>query len=93
MFKVNEYFEGQVASIGFQTNTLSATVGVMGIGEYEFGTSQKEVMSIVSGMLTVKLPDSDKWEDYAKGGNFIVGANQKFEVKVAVETAYFCTYE
>jgi uncharacterized protein YaiE (UPF0345 family) len=93
MFKVNEYFEGQVASIGFQTSTLSATVGVMGIGEYEFGTSQKEVMSIVSGMLTVKLPDSEKWEDYAKGEHFIVGANQKFEVKVAVETAYFCTYE
>lgn len=34
MLKVNHYFEGNVASIGFQT----ATVGVMKVGEYEFGT-------------------------------------------------------
>jgi len=93
MFKVNEYFDGQVASIKFQTSTLSATVGVMGIGEYEFGTSQKEVMTIVSGMLTVKLPGLDEWSDYAQGEFFIVEANQKFQVKVVVETAYFCTYE
>jgi uncharacterized protein YaiE (UPF0345 family) len=93
MFKVNEYFDGQVASIGFQTSTLAATVGVMGIGEYEFGTSQKEVMTVVSGMLTVKLPGSDEWLDCAAGESFIVDANQKFRVKVAVDTAYFCTYE
>ena len=93
MFKVNEYFDGNVASIGFQTSTLPATVGVMGIGEYEFGTSQKEVMTVVSGMLTVKLPGSDEWLDCAAGENFIVEANQKFQVKVTVETAYFCTYE
>jgi uncharacterized protein YaiE (UPF0345 family) len=50
-------------------------------------------MTIVSGMLTVKLPDSDEWLDYARGEHFIVDANQKFQVKVAIETAYFCTYE
>ncbi len=93
MFKVNNYFDGQVASIGFQTTTLAATVGVMGIGEYEFATSQKEVMTIVSGTLTVMLPDSVEWLDYATGEHFKIDANQKFQVKVAVETAYFCTYE
>ena len=93
MFQVNNYFGGQVASIGFQTATLPATVGVMGIGEYEFATSQKEVMTVVSGTLTVLLPDSAEWLDYATGEHFIIDANQKFQVKVAVETAYFCTYE
>jgi uncharacterized protein YaiE (UPF0345 family) len=93
MFKVNEYFDGQVASIGFQTSTLQATVGVMGIGEYKFGTNQKEVMTVVSGMLIVLLPGSDEWLEYATGEHFIVDANQEFQVKVAVETAYFCTYE
>lgn len=42
MLKVNQYFDGAVASIGFQTATLPSTVGVMKIGEYEFGTSQLE---------------------------------------------------
>ena len=46
---VNEYFDGKVKSIAFQTATLPATVGVMNIGEYEFSTSKKEVMTVVSG--------------------------------------------
>ena len=93
MFTVNEYFEGKVASIAFQTDSLPATVGVMAIGEYEFDTSQKETMTVVSGALTVKLPNSDTWQTFSTGENFIVDANQSFQLKVAVETAYLCTYE
>lgn len=93
MFKVNEYFDGKVASIAFQTATLPATVGVMAIGEYEFGTSQKEVMTVVSGALTAKLPGSDEWMLYEKGTSFSVDAGVSFQVKVEEETAYLCTYE
>lgn len=93
MFKINQYFDGQVASIAFQTATLPATVGVMAIGEYEFGTSQKETMTVVSGELTVKLPGNSEWVSFTAGQNFIVEANETFQLKVAVETAYLCTYE
>lgn len=93
MFNVNEYFDGKVASIAFQTATLPATVGVMAVGEFEFGTTQKETMTVVSGALTVKLPGSDNWKTYNAGEHFIVEANEKFQLKVAVETAYLCTYE
>jgi hypothetical protein len=93
MFKVNEYFEGKVASIAFQTATLPATVGVMAIGEYEFGTSQKEVMTVVSGALTVLLPGSSEWQTFEAGQSFTVAANTSFQVKTSVETAYLCTYE
>lgn len=92
MFKVNEYFDGKVASIGFQTATLPATVGVMAAGEFEFGTSQKETMTVVSGALTVKLPGSDNWQTFDAGEHFIVEANEKFQLQVAVATAYLCTY-
>lgn len=93
MLKTNHYFDGNVVSIGFQTETLPATVGVMAIGEYEFGTSQKETITVVSGALTVKLPGSEAWVDYPAGEQFIVEANETFQLKVAVETAYLCTYE
>ena len=93
MLPVNEYFEGKVKSIGFQTATLPATVGVMAPGEYEFGTSQKEVMTVVSGALTVMLPGASEWKTFNGGDAFIVEANQKFQLQVAIETAYFCTYE
>lgn len=93
MLKVNEYFDGKVKSIGFQTATLPATVGVMAPGDYEFGTSQKEVMTVVSGALTVKLPGAAEWKTFNAGDAFIVAANEKFQLKVAVDTAYLCTYE
>jgi purine/pyrimidine-nucleoside phosphorylase len=93
MFKINQYFDGKVASIAFQTATLPATVGVMAAGEFEFGTSQKETVTIVSGALTVKLPGSDAWRTYNVGQHFIVEANEKFQLQVAEETAYLCTYE
>lgn len=92
MFSINQYFDGNVASIAFQTETLPATVGVMAVGEYEFGTSQKETMTVVSGALTVKLPTADDWQSFGAGEHFIVAANESFQLKVAVETAYLCTY-
>ncbi|MFT4820489.1 MAG: hypothetical protein ACJAXW_003201 [Candidatus Azotimanducaceae bacterium] len=92
MLSVNEYFEGKVKSIGFQTEVLPASVGVMAIGEYTFDTSQKETMQVVSGKLTVKLPSSDEWQDYLAGDSFIVEANLAFDLVVDVETAYLCIY-
>jgi purine/pyrimidine-nucleoside phosphorylase len=92
MFKVNEYFAGNVKSLAFRTGEGPATVGVMAPGEYEFGTSTVEIMTVVSGQLTVKLPGADKWRDFPAGQSFRVEANQKFQLKVAVDTAYLCLY-
>ena len=92
MFKVNEYFDGTVKSIAFTGAEGPATDGVMAPGEYEFGTAQREIMHVVSGALTVKLPDSDNWETFSAGSQFNVPANAKFQLKVAVDTAYLCEY-
>ncbi|MDV7340418.1 pyrimidine/purine nucleoside phosphorylase [Terasakiella sp. A23] len=93
MFDVNEYFDGKVKSIAFQGEKLASTVGVMAPGDYEFGTSQKEVMTVVSGALTVKLPDADEFVTFEAGKSFTVEANRKFQLQVATDTAYLCTYE
>lgn len=92
MFKVNEYFDGTVKSIAFQAAEGPATIGVMAPGEYEFGTAQREIMHVVSGALKAKLPNSDQWQDFAAGSRFDVPANSKFQLQVAVETAYLCEY-
>lgn len=93
MFKVNEYFDGKVKSLAFRSPEGPATVGVMAPGEYEFGTSTVEVMTVISGALTVKLPGSDVWKDYKAGESFTVAAGQKFQLKVASESAYICLYK
>lgn len=92
MFKTNEYFDGKVKSIAFQGEQLPATVGVMAPGEYEFGTNQREVMTVISGSLTVKLPAAGAWQTFAAGASFEVAANQKFQLQVEQDTAYLCTY-
>jgi len=84
VFQVNQYFDGKVASIAFQQLEGNATVGVMAPGEYEFGTSQLEIMHVINGALTVKLPNNGTWETF--------GANSRFNVKIEVDTAYLCEY-
>ena len=92
MFKVNEYFGGTVKSIAFGMSEGPASIGVMAAGEYEFGTSQLEVMHVITGALTVKLPGSDSWESFAAGSSFTVPANSKFQLQVAEDSAYLCDY-
>jgi purine/pyrimidine-nucleoside phosphorylase len=92
MFKVNEYFDGRVKSLAFESDGGPATIGVMAPGEYEFGTSTVEIMSVISGRLAVKLPGSETWKDYGAGTSFTVDKGKKFQLKVATETAYLCLY-
>ncbi|MGQ9801169.1 MAG: pyrimidine/purine nucleoside phosphorylase [Candidatus Saccharicenans sp.] len=92
MFKVNEYFEGKVKSIAFTTDSGPATVGVMAAGEYEFGTSTKEIMTVITGKMVVKLPGSNDWKEFKAGETFEVPANQKFQLKIPSDTSYLCLY-
>ena len=92
MLALNEYFDGKVKSIGFQTENLPATVGVMAPGDYEFATSEREEMTVISGALTVKLPGQDDWQIFNAGEKFEVGARESFHLQVAVATAYLCVY-
>ncbi len=92
MFKTNEYFDGKVKSIAFTTPGGPATLGVMATGEYEFGTSTVEHMTVVSGTMTVLLPGETEWKEYAPFAKFIVPANAKFKLKIASDAAYLCQY-
>jgi uncharacterized protein YaiE (UPF0345 family) len=92
MFKVNEYFEGNVKSIAFSTTEGPATVGVMAKGEYEFGTSTKEIMLVTTGRVTVKLPGASDWKEYKPFERFEVEANNKFQVRIDEESSYVCFY-
>ena len=93
MLSVNSYFDDKVKSIAFQGQTKSTTVGVMDLGEFTFGTSQYEVMTVIDGELAVRLPDTQNFVTYTNGDQFEVAANSSFDVKVIRQTAYHCTYE
>jgi purine/pyrimidine-nucleoside phosphorylase len=93
MFKINQYFDGNVVSIGLKSAEGTATVGVMAAGEYEFGTSTIEVMTVVSGRLTVQQPNETEWKTYTKFESFEVTKDVKFKVKCTEDTSYLCLYK
>ncbi|HED35631.1 MAG TPA: pyrimidine/purine nucleoside phosphorylase [Gammaproteobacteria bacterium] len=93
MFDVNEYFDGKVKSLAFTHNSDNATVGVMAAGDYEFGTHSIEHMTLISGKMSVKLPDESEWRDIAVNETFIVAANTSFLVKIGCDSAYLCVYK
>jgi purine/pyrimidine-nucleoside phosphorylase len=92
MFKVNEYFDGNVTSLGFETPEGRATIGVIAAGEYEFGTSTVEHMTVVSGKMDVLLPGETQWVAYKEFETFIVPKDSKFRMKTESDTAYRCLY-
>ncbi|MFZ4582763.1 MAG: pyrimidine/purine nucleoside phosphorylase [Paludibacter sp.] len=93
MFKTNQYFDGNVVSIGMDSVEGKATVGVMAAGEYEFGTSSVEVMTVISGELTIQQPGETEWKTYRKFESFVVAKDVKFKVKCVQDTPYLCLYK
>jgi len=92
MFQTNEYFEGKVKSIAFRTHEGPATIGVMAAGEYEFGTSTVEHMTVVSGIMVVKLPGETEWKTFKPSDTFIVQKGVKFNLRISSDAAYLCLY-
>lgn len=91
--KANIYFDGQVSSrtVLFADGTTK-TLGLMAPGEYTFGTEAAELMEILAGTVSVKLPGSDEWQTIEAGGEFNVPANSSFDIKVETHADYCCSY-
>ncbi|MBB6126922.1 pyrimidine/purine nucleoside phosphorylase [Mucilaginibacter lappiensis] len=92
MINVNEYFEGAVKSLAYTTDQGRSTIGVIEKGEYEFGTSSHETMTIIEGRLEALLPGETNWQLFTAGQTFEVDANTVFKVKPEVQSSYLCTY-
>jgi len=89
----NIYFDGKVTSrtVLFPSGERK-TLGIMQVGEYTFGTAEKEIMEILSGCLDVLLPGETQWHTFCPGQTFEVPANEKFKLKVTQVTDYCCSY-
>ena len=92
MITENQYFDGNVKSLGYETTEGKSTIGVINPGEYEFGTANKEIMHVVEGELIALLPNQTEWKSFKAGTSFEVEANSSFKVKAETQTAYLCQY-
>ncbi len=91
--EVNSYFDGKVTSrtVIFPDGSKK-TLGVMLPGEFEFSTSDKEIMDIQSGELDVLLPGESAWKPVKGGQSFEVAPKAKFKLKVKKLTDYCCSF-
>lgn len=91
--KANVYFDGKVSSrtVVFADGSTK-TLGFMQPGEFEFSTSQKELMELNSGSWQVLLPGESEWQTMQAGESFTVDANVSFQVKVSEFADYCCSY-
>lgn len=89
----NVYFDGKVSSrkLAFADGSIK-TLGLMAIGDYKFGTEQKELMEILAGDCEILLPNSDVWQKVSAGESFEVPANSSFEIKALTIVDYCCSY-
>ena len=92
MFKTNKYFDGNVISIAYKSETNPASVGVMAPGNYKFSTAAKEKMTVITGALEIQMPDAKESSTYSAGESFDVAADSSFNVTVKTDTAYLCVY-
>ena len=87
----NRYFDDKVQSLGFSDAEGDATVGVIDPGEYAFGTSREEWMTVIAGILWYRVPGK-AWLSAAAGERFSVPAGVTFEAKAEGPVAYLCRY-
>jgi uncharacterized protein YaiE (UPF0345 family) len=89
--KHSVYFAGKVQSLGVNTASGFATVGVIEPGTYGFSTSSEERLLVIEGTLRARLPGED-WKEFARGGEILVPAGVSFDVRAEADVAYICYY-
>lgn len=91
--KANIYFDGKVTSRTLLFgNGSKKTLGVMLPGEYEFNTSDREIMEIQSGELEALIPEANSWKTIKGGESFEVPANSRFQLRVKTISGYCCSF-
>jgi uncharacterized protein YaiE (UPF0345 family) len=90
--EANIYYDGKVTSrtVEFQDGSIKS-LGIMLPGEYTFNTVDKELMEIMSGDVSVKLPNQE-WRTLVVPEIFEVEANSSFDIRIDSVADYCCSY-
>ena len=92
MIKLNEYFGGNVKSLGFELDGTPYTVGVILAGDYTFSTEKEEHIQVVAGEIEVK-PPGGSWKKIKRAEGVVIPAKSKFDLKLTHPAAYICAYK
>jgi purine/pyrimidine-nucleoside phosphorylase len=91
MIRLNEYFDGNVKSLGFELDGIPYTVGVILAGDYTFSTEKNEYIQVVAGEIKIE-PPGGPWRKLKNGQETIIPAKSTFKLKLKNPAAYICAY-
>jgi uncharacterized protein YaiE (UPF0345 family) len=92
MVSVNEYFDGNVKSLGFELDGIPYTAGVILAGAYTFSAEKNEHIEVVAGEIEIK-PPGRPWGTFKKGDVAVIPAGSTFDLKLKNPAAYICAYK
>lgn len=92
MIGLNEYFGGQIKSLGAEYRGQAFTTGIMMPGEYKVDTSKEESITVSLGEMTLRLPEA-AWQNLKQGQTTVIPAGITFELKIKEPVAYVCLYK
>jgi purine/pyrimidine-nucleoside phosphorylase len=92
MITVNQYFDGNIKSLGFQLDDVSYTTGVFLPGEYAITTEEEEQVTLTVGDFEIRLPGKD-WKPVEKGETVVIARRSRFELRVMKPASYVCLYK
>ncbi len=92
MYKLRKYHGNRVQSLTYEKDRMSASVGIMEDGLYEFGSLAKETYTVTSGKISLWNDKWERWDSYIPFSSFLVCENSNFKLKVEGISTYLCVY-
>lgn len=89
--KLNQYFNGNIKSLGFELEETCYTTGVLLEGTYTIDTEQEERITVTVGAFKIK-PAGQRWCSVRAGDTIVIPARSSFEAKVEKPASYICMY-
>ena len=93
MYELRKYHGDRVMSLTYDDDDRSFSVGILAPGEYEFGSIRKEIFTVTSGEISVKVDADEDWMSFGANETFNVPEYKNFSLKVENVSSYICHYD
>ena len=93
MYNVRKYHEKRVMSLTYDEGKKSFSVGIVAIGEFAFGALIDEYYRVTYGKISFWSDETQAWNIYGEGEEFIAKQGHDFKLKAAHVSSYICFYK
>ena len=93
MYKLRKYHGDRVQSLTYEKDRKAASVGIMAVGNYEFGALANEHYTVTSGRIFLWNEKNEKWDPFVPFETFMIPVNTNFKLKIEEISTFLCVYK